>query len=184
MRLYGVVAALSASLAIVPVAAAQEVRVSTSGSGGVVSFTNANTPPISDELIRRLVSDNLASQMTESADAYRVVLVVDAYDRFVFGKANKATVITNAGTGATSFVVGDTIGGGAAAGVVSFTRSGSGDVSVTSGSVIMSRTESGSQSGVFGSGYAADQVAAMGMRRFDSGVVANFPVTVTILKLK
>jgi len=176
-----------AALAIAQPLSAQETRVIVSGGQGA-NVVTLSTLALSDSAVRRLIQTHLPDAFTDDADAYHVLLVLDANGEYVSGKASKATVVTPATitvNGDNSFVVGDSLGG---ARVMVRRMDGSTTSTGAAPAVTFMRRDTDgaidSHHGVMGSGYDMSEVSSVGLRHFTPGELARGRVMVSVVRLK
>jgi hypothetical protein len=183
--------------ALAPVVSGQGVIVSTSPK---VSIGSSGNLPISDNTVRSMIDLHFPEALTSDADAPQMVmLVIDANNEFVSGKARTAIManVLSAGgegsNGVRTFVIGDSA---AAAGAVTIgpasimiRRDTAGAVALSSAagpvfSVIRARTGEGEVGGVMGSDYNLSDISSINLRRFPAGQLGTSAVIVSVLKLK
>jgi len=182
--------ACGAALALAQPLSAQETRVIISGGQGA-NVVTLSSLALADSAVRRLIETNLPDAFADNADAYHVLLVLDANGEYVSGKASKATVVTPAAisvSGDNAFVVGDSLGG--AGEVRLMVRRMDGAITSTRPTpavTMMRRDPDGgidSHHGVMGSGYDMSEVSSIGLRRFNPGQLARGSVIVSVVRLK
>jgi len=184
--------ACGAALALAQPLSAQETRVIISGGQGA-NVVTLSSLALADSAVRRLIETNLPDAFADNADAYHVLLVLDANGEYVSGKASKATVVTPATisvNGDNAFVVGDSLGGAGEARVMVRRLDGA-TATTTTGTApavaFMRRNSDGgidSHHGVMGSGYDMSEVSSVGLRHFAPGQLARGRVMVSVVRLK
>jgi len=183
------VTALALVAALAPRAAAQEQRIVVAPSGIVA---HNGQLPITDAQVTDLIARNFP-EILHGSQAYHVTLVVDANGNYVSGRTARATVLNRAmldSSGGT-FVMRDTIAGSIAAVSAAVRRVADvehSDVPTTGGRVIIARSsapgEPGPSFGMFGTDYRLEDISAMGMKRYDAGVLGDAFIMVSVVQLK